>query len=51
MLFEDKGVTVSNSKRMLCANDKLIRVARMLKVVNKISNKASKNIIEFKITL
>jgi hypothetical protein len=51
MLFEDKCVTVSNSKRMLCANDKLIRVARMLKVVNKISNKASKNIIEFKITL
>jgi hypothetical protein len=51
MLFKNQCVTVSNSKRMLSANNELICVARMLIVVDKVSDKAGKNIIELKVTL
>ena len=51
MLFENEGVAVSDSKRMLSANDELIGVAWMLIVVDKVSDKAGKNIIELKVTL
>jgi hypothetical protein len=51
VLFENKGVTVSDSKRVLGANDELIGVAWMLIVVDQVSDKAGKNIIELKVTL
>ena len=51
MLFENQGVTVANSKWMLCTNDELICVPRMLIVVDQVCNEAGKNIIELKITL
>jgi hypothetical protein len=51
MLFENEGVTVSYSKRMLGANNELICIAWMLIVVNKVSDKAGKNIIELKVAL
>ena len=51
MLFENQGVTVANSKWMLCTNDELICVPRMLIVVDQVCNKAGKNIIELKIAL
>ena len=51
MLFKNEGVTVSDSKRVLGANDELIGVARMLIVVDKVSYEAGKNIIELKVAL
>jgi hypothetical protein len=51
MLFENEGITVSNSKRMLGANDELIGVAWMLIVVDQVSDEAGKNIIELKVAL
>lgn len=51
MLLENQGIAVSNSKRMFSANNELIGVAWMLIIVDQVSDKAGKNMLELKVTL
>lgn len=51
VIFKSKLVRVSNSDRMLCSHDELVRVARMLIIMNNISNKNTENIYLFKLVL
>lgn len=51
MLFEDQSVAVTNCEGMLGANDELVGITRVLIVVDQVCNKASKDIVDFKIAL
>ena len=51
MHFKYQAVTVSNSKRMFCSNYKLVCISWMLIIMDKVCNKACKNIIKLKIAL